>query len=128
MIDIATVERAIVRRLAEGANRDASDLERELRSADRDLPIEDRALVSILGALEADFDVTLQTADASGLHYVHELAILILGRIARHAGAASELSAALEEPPAKAKPTSDRQPRARRRARAPRARRSASAG
>lgn len=112
------IERQIVRRLAEGVGRGAEELAHELQSADPDLPVEERDLCSILGALEDDFEVSLCPPGAAQMGYVRELAMLIR----RRTGA----------PPEAATRTPVRQPsarrRTRRRAHAPRARRNASAG
>jgi acyl carrier protein len=116
--DMPPIERQIVCRLAERLGRDADGLAEELLYADPDLPVEERDLSSIIGALEDDFDVSLDPPGAAQVSYVGELAMLIRKRI----GAPLELVAR----------TPVRQPsarrRTRRRARAPRARRSASTG
>jgi 3-polyprenyl-4-hydroxybenzoate decarboxylase len=76
---LAAIERQIVRRLAERAGRGHLELERELRLADRDLPVDADELTLILRTLEADFDVSLSGTAAlrSRLDYVRELAMLI---------------------------------------------------
>jgi hypothetical protein len=76
---VASIARQIVRRLAEKSRVDPRQLERELRLADRDLPVDAAQMRSILGELERDFGVRLGSGPslASSLDYVLEMAILI---------------------------------------------------
>ena len=59
------------------------ELERELRLADRDLPVEEAELRLILGALESDFAVALDNDGAlkGRLSYVRDIALLIQGEM-----------------------------------------------
>jgi hypothetical protein len=82
---IAAIEGQIVLRLAQLSGRDPEELARELRMADRDLPIESSDARCILGQLEQDFGVLLPCDRAlePRLNYARELAKVIQRRIAR---------------------------------------------
>lgn len=130
-VELEAIERRIVALLAESLGRDAAALKRELRSAHRDLPVEERALKPILGTLEAEFEVSLRPAGAASLNYVRELAIFILDARARtlpssapsaRASATGRVQDERDEAPTRPSGARLRGPR---RAREPRARRSA---
>lgn len=90
------IERQIVLRLAQRAGREPRELEYELRSADRDLPVDASEVKPILGVLESDFAVALPYDNmlSARLNYVRDLAILIQRRIlARAQLAAGEVTA-----------------------------------
>jgi acyl carrier protein len=74
---VAAIEQQIIHRLAENLGCDVEELERELRFADHDLPVDEGDLKAILGLLEDDFAVALPSADATRLSYVRALAMLI---------------------------------------------------
>jgi hypothetical protein len=80
---VATIQRQIVARLAERSGRDCEDLERELRLADSDLPVEAGELMPLLDTLERDFAVALSDGRvrAPDLDYVRDLAIFIQQRM-----------------------------------------------
>jgi hypothetical protein len=80
---VTAIERQIVLRLAQFRGCDPVELERELRLADRDMPLDAPEARLIVGSLEDDFYVSLiddNALDAS-LEYGRELAILIQRRM-----------------------------------------------
>ncbi|HXC45322.1 MAG TPA: hypothetical protein VNU24_01855 [Solirubrobacteraceae bacterium] len=91
MRTVAAIERHVVSRLAELSGRDTLELLRELRLADRALPVEAEQLRRILPALEADFGVPLREEArlTPYLSYARDFAVVVHKRmmVAAHAGA-----------------------------------------
>jgi hypothetical protein len=121
---VSAIERQIVGRLAESAGREPQELEGELRSADRDLPVEQAEIRPILGILSQDFGVPLAYDGMleARLNYVRDLAILIQRRVL--ASVDAEMRGDSAEQPIRAASGSSRIA-ARRRSHAPVARRRA---
>jgi len=89
MKTVAAIEHHVVGRLAERDGRDAIELLRELRLADRDLPVEAELLRTILPVLEEDFGVFLQEEARllQSLSYARDFALFVRKRmLGAHSG------------------------------------------
>ncbi|HVR05865.1 MAG TPA: hypothetical protein VMS02_07465 [Solirubrobacteraceae bacterium] len=81
---VRAIERQIVARLAEREGREPRELERELRAAHRDLPVEPALLEELLPTLEEDFGVSLRRDSRLALRlcYAYDLALAFRQQLA----------------------------------------------